>query len=150
MFCKSAVHSSMSDKSRRPSEQVCATPCCAGPRLFKNFEQQSPRKDPNTRVGVGREWRGSCEDSAGYGHFAWRQNRPLTRPATAGENAVAGHPLPRGEGCSFSAARDLLPQFSQRDLGGGDLAGDLAGSGAAHNISAAYRGLRGNRDMPEL
>jgi len=24
--------------------------------------------------------------------------RPLTRPATAGENAVAGHPLPQGEG----------------------------------------------------
>jgi hypothetical protein len=25
-------------------------------------------------------------------------SRPLTRPATAGESAVAGHPLPRGEG----------------------------------------------------
>jgi hypothetical protein len=27
------------------------------------------------------------------------RNRPLTRPATAGEGAVAGHPLPKGEGC---------------------------------------------------
>ena len=24
--------------------------------------------------------------------------KPLTRPATAGESAVAGHPLPKGEG----------------------------------------------------
>jgi len=30
--------------------------------------------------------------------LAW--NRPLTRPATAGESAVACHPLPRGEGQS--------------------------------------------------
>jgi hypothetical protein len=27
-----------------------------------------------------------------------RSNEPLTRPATAGESAVAGHPLPTGEG----------------------------------------------------
>ena len=28
--------------------------------------------------------------------------KPLTRPAPAGESAGAGHPLPRGEGCSFT------------------------------------------------
>jgi hypothetical protein len=28
--------------------------------------------------------------------------RPLTRPATAGESADAGHPLPRGGGCSLT------------------------------------------------
>jgi len=27
--------------------------------------------------------------------------RPLTRPSTAGENAGAGHPLPKGEGSHF-------------------------------------------------
>ena len=26
------------------------------------------------------------------------RKKPLTRPATAGENAVAGHPLPKGDG----------------------------------------------------
>jgi hypothetical protein len=26
------------------------------------------------------------------------RKKPLTRPATAGESAVAGHPLPKGEG----------------------------------------------------
>ena len=31
--------------------------------------------------------------------------RPLTRPATAGESAVAGHPLPKGEGCGFTSRR---------------------------------------------
>ena len=26
------------------------------------------------------------------------RKKPLTRPATAGESAIAGHPLPKGEG----------------------------------------------------
>jgi hypothetical protein len=30
---------------------------------------------------------------------------PLTRPATAGESAVAGHPLPAGEGCLYDMRR---------------------------------------------
>jgi hypothetical protein len=30
--------------------------------------------------------------------YSYPWNRPLTRPATAGENAVAVHPLPSGEG----------------------------------------------------
>ena len=30
--------------------------------------------------------------------MAWEGKQPLTRPATAGESAVAGHPLPKGEG----------------------------------------------------
>ena len=29
----------------------------------------------------------------------WEGKKPLTRPPTAGESAVAGHPLPKGEGC---------------------------------------------------
>ena len=33
---------------------------------------------------------------------ACARKQPLTRPATAGESAVAGHPLPKGEGYSFS------------------------------------------------
>ena len=28
----------------------------------------------------------------------WERKKPLTRPATAGESALAGHPLPKGEG----------------------------------------------------
>ena len=34
----------------------------------------------------------------------------LTRPATAGESAVAGHPLPKGEGCSLTG-RGLFIHF---------------------------------------
>jgi len=34
--------------------------------------------------------------------------RPLTRPAAAGEGAVAGHPLPKGEGASFLLSDYLI------------------------------------------
>jgi hypothetical protein len=30
------------------------------------------------------------------------RKKPLTRPAMAGENAIAGHPLPKGEGCLYA------------------------------------------------
>jgi hypothetical protein len=33
--------------------------------------------------------------------MVWGRKKPLTRPATAGESAVAGHPLPKGEGYMF-------------------------------------------------
>jgi hypothetical protein len=35
--------------------------------------------------------------------WEWERNLPLTRPATADENAVAVHPLPRGEGYDFDS-----------------------------------------------
>jgi hypothetical protein len=38
---------------------------------------------------------------------------PLTRPATAGESAVAGHPLPKGEGC----ISDFGPPSPAEDVG---------------------------------
>jgi hypothetical protein len=37
------------------------------------------------------------------------------RPATTGESAVAGHPLPKGEGC----VRDLAPLCPAEDMGNG-------------------------------
>jgi hypothetical protein len=30
--------------------------------------------------------------------MVWERKKPLTRPATAGESAIAGHTLPKGEG----------------------------------------------------
>ena len=36
------------------------------------------------------------EALAGHNNIAAERKQPLTRPAPAGENAVAGHPLPKG------------------------------------------------------
>ena len=41
------------------------------------------------------ERRTGCEGLADGNRRAWEGKKPLTRPATAGESAVAGHPLPR-------------------------------------------------------
>jgi hypothetical protein len=48
---------------------------------------------------VGRPFGGAAVGGrAGQNKFRWRRKLPLTRPATAGESAVAGHPPPKGEG----------------------------------------------------
>ena len=52
---------------------------------------------------------GWCGSLARRGHTCERK-QPLTRPATAGESTVAGHPLPKGEGY----LRELPPQVSSR------------------------------------
>jgi hypothetical protein len=40
------------------------------------------------------------------------RKKPLTRPATAGESAVAGHPLPKGEGyISDLGTRGVQPKM---------------------------------------
>jgi hypothetical protein len=49
-----------------------------------------------------------------------------------------------------SAAGKLLSQFCQRSLGEGDLAGDLAGGGAANDILPIGGELRRNRDVVQL
>ena len=37
------------------------------------------------------------------------RKKPLTRPAMAGENAIAGHPLPKGEGCLYPLILAPMP-----------------------------------------
>jgi hypothetical protein len=45
--------------------------------------------------------------------FAPTRNRPLTRPAPAGESAVAGHPLPRGRARPLMSA-PYVSHYGQR------------------------------------
>jgi hypothetical protein len=44
--------------------------------------------------------------------MVYERKKPLTRPATAGESAVAGHPLPKGEGyVSDLGTRGVQPKM---------------------------------------
>jgi hypothetical protein len=52
-----------------------------------------------------------CDVLARQSVRAWERKEPLTRPARAGESAVAGHPLPKGEGY-FEACTGLGWSFN--------------------------------------
>ena len=48
--------------------------------------------------------------------FRNEQEKPLTRPAKAGESAVAVHPLPSGEGSSFMVLPDIPPTVNKSQI----------------------------------
>ena len=87
---------------------------------------------------------------------AWKQ--PLTRPATADENTVVGHPLPKGEGSLFEAGLTArlptaylpiclpadLPTASVHGRGGGGAELDFL-----HEKHKRDHGEEGHAEQPE-
>jgi hypothetical protein len=72
----------------------CWLPTCAHgfepcERINNNGQMKSRRGTQKTRTSALPH---------GVDKMVWEGKKPLTRPATAGESAVAGHPLPKGEG----------------------------------------------------
>ena len=81
-------------------------------------------------------------------------NQPLTRRASAGENAGARHPLPTGEGCYGAAGEATLPprrrRSSSRRSGSVDgRGGGAAGAGFLHEEHEGNHGQEGHAEQPE-
>ena len=113
--CRASAFSSAEARRVRGSFHSQANRCYTVPVLISTQRVRELRRISLLRIPNGLV----LEDPEGFvgkvrkamkARACRAQQKPLTRPATADDTAVAGHPLPKGEGCLPKFTWHLLQQ----------------------------------------